>query len=46
MPGLWTAGDFSILRQLQEKYVVNKKDLFFAFVDLEKVYDRVPKDGV
>ena len=32
-----------ILRQLQEKYLGKKKNLYFAFVDLEKAFDRVPR---
>ena len=28
-----------ILRQLQEKYLAEKKNLFFLFVDLEKAFD-------
>ena len=35
-----------ILRQLQEKYLTKKKDLYFAFTDLEKASDRVPKVAV
>ena len=31
-----------ILRQLQEKYLHNKKNIYFAFVDLEKTFYRVP----
>ena len=32
-----------ILRQLQEKYLENDKDLYLVFVDLEKEFDRVPR---
>ena len=35
-----------ILRQLQEKYLTKKKNLYFAFTDLEKASDRVPKVAV
>ena len=31
-----------IVRQLQEKYQAKKNDLWMAFVDLEKAFDRVP----
>jgi len=33
-----------IVRQLQEKYMAAKKDLWLAFVDLEKAFDRVPRE--
>ena len=42
MPGCGTTNAI-ILRQLQEKYLVKKKSLYFAFVDLEKAFDRVPR---
>ena len=35
-----------ILRQLQEKYLAKKKNLYFAFVDLKKAFDRVSRDVV
>ena len=31
-----------ILRQLQEKYLENDKELYLVFVDIEKAFDRVP----
>ena len=33
-------------RQWQERYLGNKKKLYFAFVDLEKAFDRVPREVV
>ena len=32
-----------IVRQMQEKFAAAKKLLYFAFVDLEKAFDRVPR---
>ena len=35
-----------IPRQICEKYLGNGKDVHFAFLDLEKAYDRVDRDAV
>ena len=43
MPGRGTTDAIFILRQLQEKHLAKNKKLYFAFVDLEKVFDRVPR---
>ena len=43
MPGSGTTDAIFILRQLQEKHLAKNKKLYFAFVDLEKAFDRVPR---
>ena len=35
-----------ILRQLQEKHLAKKKNLYHSFVDLEKTFNSVPKKVV
>ena len=35
-----------IIRQICEKYLGKGKDVYFAFLDLEKVYDRVDRDAM
>jgi hypothetical protein len=44
MAGRGTTDAIFIVRQLQEKYLAKKKDLWMAFVDLEKAFDRVPRE--
>ena len=46
VPGKGTTDAVFIVRQLQEKHLAKKKELFFAFVDLEKAFDRVPREVV
>ena len=46
MPGRGTTDAIFILRQMQEKYLAKKLSLFFAFVDLEKAFDRVPRSVI
>jgi hypothetical protein len=41
-PGQGTTDAIFIVCQLQEKYLAKKKDMWMAFVDLEKAFDRVP----
>ena len=43
MPKCGTIDAIFILRQLQEKFLSKKKNVYFAFVDLEKAFDRVPR---
>ena len=38
MPGCGTTNTIFILRQLLEKYFAKKKNLYVAFVDLEKAF--------
>ena len=35
-----------IVRQICEKHLGKGKDVYFAFLDLEKAYDRVDRDAV
>ena len=43
VPGRGTTDAIFIIRQLQEKYIAANKPLYFAFVELEKAFDRVPR---
>ena len=42
--GKGTTDAIFIVRQLQEKYLARKRDLWMAFVDLEKAFHRVPRE--
>lgn len=44
MPGKGTTDAIFIVRQVQEKYRAKDKKLYLAFVDLEKAFDRVPRE--
>ena len=44
MPGKGTTDVMFVLRMLMEKYREGQRELHCAFVDLEKAYDRVPRE--
>ena len=46
MSGNWTTYTIFIMWQVQEKHQTKKKKLYYAFVDLEKAFDRVPREVV
>ena len=35
-----------IVRHIQEKFGMKDKRLYYAFIDLEKAFDRVPREKV
>jgi hypothetical protein len=43
-PGRGTTDAIFIVRQLQEKFLEKKRGLWMAFIDLEKAFDRVPRE--
>ena len=45
-PGRGTTDAIFVVRQIQEQFLAKKRELWFAFVDLEKAFDRVPRDVV
>ena len=45
-PGTGTTDAIFIARQLQERYRGKHRELWWAFVDLEKAFDRVPRKVV
>ena len=45
-PGKGTTDAIFILHHIQESFLARKKDLWLAFVDLEKAFDRVPREVV
>ena len=46
MPGKGTMDAIFITRIMHERFLAKKKDLYFTFDDLEKAFDRVPRQVV
>ena len=46
MPGKGTTDAIFIMRKVGEKHQAKKKKLHYAFMDLEKEFDRVPREVV
>ena len=46
MSGSGTTDAIFIVHQLQEKHLTANKPVYMAFVDLEKVFDPVPRDVI
>jgi hypothetical protein len=44
MPGRGTTDAIVIIRQVQEKFLAKNRELWIAVVDLEKAFDRVPRE--
>ena len=44
VPGRGTTDAIFIAHHMQEKYIAPRRPLYFAFVDLEKAFDLVPRD--
>ena len=46
MPGKGTTDAIFIMQQVQEKHEAMKKKMYCVLVDLEKAFDRVPRELV
>ena len=46
MPGRGAVDAVFVLRRLNEKFIAKNKMLFFKFVDLERAFERVPREVI
>ena len=46
MPDKGTINAIFLMQQLQQKHQAKKKRRYYTFVDLDKVFDRVPREVV
>ena len=46
MPGRGTTDALFVVQRMQEEYRDNKKELYMCFVDIEKAFDRLPRNVV